>query len=137
MLVIEPRPLRSDTWTPKQEFIIGPRGLSGSIFCLCGYQSVCLHGGSSCSAGVIMPLFVQCGLRSWDVLGTLRFLLFCRVVANGTGSFLGESRHSSVVWLQRPQPGGGVGHGCADRHPKTQTQLRFGAEVMAGLIYSP
>ena len=46
MLVLEPKPLRSDTWKPKEELRLGPRGLSGSMFCVCGLLSTCLHGGS-------------------------------------------------------------------------------------------
>ena len=60
MLVFEPRPLRSDTWKPKQGFRLGPRFLSGSIFWVCGHLSACLRGGS-CSASVRMPLFFQGG----------------------------------------------------------------------------
>ena len=83
MLVFKPRPLRSDTWKPKQEFRLGPRGLSGSIYCLCRHLSVFLHGGS-CSASVRMPLSRE-AYSSGMSSGALRFLLFCGVMGNGMG----------------------------------------------------
>ena len=34
-LFFEPKPLRSNTWNPKQELRLWPKGLSGSTFYLC------------------------------------------------------------------------------------------------------
>lgn len=135
VVVFAARPLRSDPWKPKREFRLGSRGLSGSIFCVCAHLSACLRGGGG-SACVRVPLFVQGGFQYWDVLGGLEVA----PILQGCGQwnrqrFLGESGHSPVVWLQRPQPGGCVGQGCGDRRPKTQTGLRFGADVMAGPVY--
>ena len=84
-LVLETRPLKRDTWKPKDGFRLVPRGLSSSIFCVWGHPSACLSGGS-CSAFVRSPLFVQGELHDlgWP-RGPWRFLLICGVVASGMG----------------------------------------------------
>lgn len=85
MLVFEPRPLRSDNRKPKEEFRLGHRGLSSSIVSVCRYLSAGLRGGR-CSAFIECPCLSRVASSSGKSLGALRFLLFCKVVANGMGT---------------------------------------------------
>ena len=84
-LVLETSPLRRDAWKPTQGFRLGPRGpvwfnlLSlGTSFCLSEWRSLL----SLCQISPVGPGWPK--LLGWPQ-GPWRFLLICRVVANGMG----------------------------------------------------
>ena len=96
-LVLETRPLRRDSWNPKQGFRLGPRGavwfnlLSlGSSFCLSEWRSLL----SLCQITPVCPGWPT--LLGWPQ-GPWRFLLICRVAANGMGRVSLE-RAGTVLW---------------------------------------